>query len=97
MNFIYEKERITLNNESDEKIAEITWQDKGLIWLVDHTYTHPAYRGQGLALKLVDEVVRLAHEQGVKIMPICPYVIRQFDDHQHYFEIDARRNQEFKS
>jgi len=41
------------------------------------TYTPPEYRGMGLASKLMDEVVKFALENNLKIVPICSYA-------QHY-------------
>ena len=46
-----------------------------------HTWTDPQFRGQGVAAKLLDALVEYAVAQQVKIIPICSYVRRAFQDH----------------
>lgn len=43
-------------------------------WNLVHTYSEPASRGYGVASDLVRAVLDTAREQGVKIIPTCPYV-----------------------
>ena len=38
------------------------------------TFTEPELRGKGMARKLVDELVSTALEEGVGIVPTCPYI-----------------------
>lgn len=40
------------------------------------TFTEPELRGKGMARKLVDELVSVALENGVGIIPTCPYILR---------------------
>lgn len=42
--------------------------------LVDHTFVDSSLRGQGIARKLVDEVINKARTEGLLINPVCPYV-----------------------
>lgn len=50
--------------------------EKGKIYVLS-TYTPPEHRGMGLASRLMDEVVKFALENNLKIVPICSYA-------QHY-------------
>lgn len=43
------------------------------------TFVDDAGRGQGLARKLVNELVDYAKEQNVKIKPTCSYVVNLFE------------------
>ena len=38
-----------------------------------HTGVPPAYRGQGLAAKLVEAGLQWAREEGLKVVPACSY------------------------
>ena len=61
--------------------AEMTWRDGAAgQMIVDHTFTPPAARGQGVAARLADAVVAEAREAGRKIRPICPYMVDQMRD-----------------
>jgi predicted GNAT family acetyltransferase len=43
-------------------------------WNIVHTFTDPAVRGFGVASDLVQYTLDAAREQGVRIVPTCPYV-----------------------
>lgn len=43
-----------------------------------HTLVFEAYAGQGLAGKLLDALVEYARNNGVKIKPVCSYVVSAF-------------------
>lgn len=56
------------------EIAVLEYRVEGDRMLFTHTETPPAFRGRGIAEKLVLEGFRLARERGLKIVPICSYV-----------------------
>lgn len=54
--------------------AEITFQPSGQDTIViDHTYTDPKLRGQGIAKALVLKVTDYAKDNNLKIIPLCSY------------------------
>ena len=58
--------------------AELTWRNgPDGRYLVTHTFTPPAMRGQGVALKLVEAMVEIARGEGRRIVPYCGYVAAQ--------------------
>jgi uncharacterized protein len=68
--------RIVLNVDGRAS-GELTWRRDGPgVVVVDHTFVEPALRGRGYALKLVEELVRWAREDGLRIEPDCWYVRR---------------------
>ncbi len=71
--------------------AVLTWQrrekDGTPVRLVDHTFTPPEARGQGLAGKLVEAIVADAREHGFKIVPQCPYVVSAFARHPEWVDV----------
>lgn len=81
--FDFEDGRFFLNNDSGKMVAEITYTKAGEnILIIDHTFVDPVLRGQGIALKLVEAVIKLAIDQGKKIMPLCPYAKSVFDKNE---------------
>jgi predicted GNAT family acetyltransferase len=60
--------------------GELTYTrgEPGVI-VADHTYVDPIHRGRGYAQQLVDELVRWARRDGLKIEPACWYVRQQLE------------------
>ncbi|MDD7304959.1 MAG: GNAT family N-acetyltransferase [Peptoniphilaceae bacterium] len=56
------------------------------LWDLVHTVVSRAYGGQGIAGKLVDEIVAYARENNIKLIPTCPYVKRKFDKEPEKYE-----------
>ncbi|APE27597.1 Acetyltransferase [Aurantiacibacter gangjinensis] len=75
--------------EGAEQPAELTWRARGKARIADHTFTPPAARGKGIALKLVEAMVADAREQGFTIVPQCPYVAAQFRKHADWADVRA--------
>lgn len=73
--------------DGDKEIGECTYSDGEKIWIIDHTFTGPTYRGQGIAAELVSAVVEAAWEKGRKIMPLCPYAAKEFARKPAYHDI----------
>jgi predicted GNAT family acetyltransferase len=74
MNIIFDADRFYVGPDPQNPLAEITFLRKGNKRLViDHTFTDPSLRGQGIARKLVDTVVAYARENGLKLLATCPY------------------------
>lgn len=46
--------------------------------VAERTYTPPELRGRGIAAKLVQGMIEYAEEQGLKICPMCSYVVDYF-------------------
>lgn len=79
--FKSEKGRFYLEDDNNKMIAEITYEYlNDHVIDVDHTFVDSSLRGQGIARKLVDEVVLMARKDNLKIKPTCPYVVRVFEN-----------------
>ncbi len=66
---------------SDEKEAgrmTYSWagSDK---FIIDHTEVNSEYNGQGVGKKMVLAAVEYARENGLKIIPLCPFAKAMFD------------------
>lgn len=58
----------------DGLLAVADYRVEGGRMLFTHTEVPPAFRGRGIAEKLVLAGFRAARERGLKIEPICSYV-----------------------
>ena len=91
MMFKQEPGRFYINEESGKMIAEITYKYIGEYIAATHTFVDPVLRGQGIAQKLVDEVVRRSRSEGKKIDPVCPYVKNLFEKDMQYSDVYLKR------
>ncbi len=60
-------------------IGEIAYALEDGYMLATHTRVSQPYRGQGLAEELLSSLVAYADEEGMKIVPLCSYVIAAFE------------------
>ena len=74
----------------DDAEAELTYRrvDEHVVDF-DHTFTPPALRGQGVAGTLVRAGLAWAREQGLQVIPGCPYVAAFFDKHPEVADLRA--------
>ncbi|WP_073997255.1 GNAT family N-acetyltransferase [Anaerococcus urinomassiliensis] len=78
--------------DGDKKAGFCQYEEKtNDTWAITHTVVDSNYQGQGLASKLVDEVCEAARKENVKIIPICSYAVKKFDQEpEKYGDVDAR-------
>jgi predicted GNAT family acetyltransferase len=76
-------------HRNGHKAGEITYAQADGVWIVDHTFVEPEYRGQQLASDLLQAVVDDARKAGVKIEPACSYAAAQFKRRKDYADIRA--------
>jgi predicted GNAT family acetyltransferase len=74
--------------EADGAVAELTYSiaSPHLI-IADHTEVPDAFRGQGIGLKLAERLVADARAEGVKIVPLCPFVNAQRRRHPEWADV----------
>ena len=58
---------------------------------IDYSFVPPAYRGRGVALKLIVKAVEDARAKGYKITPLCGYVAAEFRHHPQWADVLERR------
>jgi len=88
MNFIYDKHRIYVLNESNKMIVEATFPAINETTVnIDHTYVDPSLRGQGIASKLMYETCAYIKKQGLKVVATCPYAVVWFKRHHEFDDI----------
>ena len=88
MEFKYEKDRIYLENEKGQCLAEVTFpkiSDNEVN--INHTYVTPSLRGQGIADKLVRELALYLRKNNVKAMATCSYAIDWFENNPEFKDV----------
>ncbi|AXY26530.1 GNAT family N-acetyltransferase [Suicoccus acidiformans] len=92
MDLKHEYQAIVYRDDEGKKLAEITYsltEDADIV-AADHTYVSPTLRGQGVAGKLLDELVSVMQKEGKQIKAVCPYVVRKFQEEpEKYNQINA--------
>lgn len=86
--FEEEENRFVVKDNKSNEVGEVTYSKAGAnILIIDHTGIDDAHRGQGLAEKLVLQVVEKAKKEDLKIMPLCPFAKREFEKNAEYSEV----------
>lgn len=65
--------------EGKERFAEMAVGISGKNLVVYHTEVSEKLRGQGIASRLVAEMVDFARDRGLMVVPLCPYVHAYFE------------------
>ena len=53
----------------------------------DHTEAPASMRGTGAAMALVEHMIADARANGLKIVPVCPYVLAQYRKHPEWSDV----------
>ena len=65
--------------EGEKKLGEVTYSRAGESMIIlDHTDVDPAFKGQGIGRTIIMELVDYARENGIKILPLCPFAASVF-------------------
>jgi predicted GNAT family acetyltransferase len=72
------------------EMAELVYERRDGVLDVQHTYTPPALRGRDLAARLTEAAFAYAREQGLKVVPTCPYTVGWVARHPEQRELVAR-------
>jgi hypothetical protein len=46
--------------------------------IIDHTEVEPEFKGKAVGKKLLYEIVEMAREKNIKILPLCPFANAMF-------------------
>jgi predicted GNAT family acetyltransferase len=65
------------------------FQDTGKMLIFDHTETDPAFEGQGIAKRLVQQALDDVRAKGKKIWPLCPFVAHFVKVNPEYMDLVA--------
>ncbi len=76
--------------EVSGEIAVADYRRQGDTLLITHTHTPPALRGQGIAGRLVAGMLADVRARGLKVTPLCSYVVDYFERHTDDQDLLAR-------
>jgi uncharacterized protein len=70
--------------------SEMTFQvrEDGVL-VIDHTRVPPALEGRGIAGRLMERAIDEAREKGLRIEPVCSYVVAAFRRHPDWSDVLA--------
>ena len=70
------------------KLAEMTFVFAGEgQFIIDHTEVDPSMKGQGVGNQLLDKAVEYARENGLKIIPLCPFAASVFKKNKDIHDV----------
>ena len=74
--------------ESGNRMAEMGYTNAGEDKIIiDHTFVETMFRGESLGRDLVKAGVDFARESNLKIIPLCPFAMAEFDKHPEYTDV----------
>lgn len=81
---VHNENQIARCSETGDLLAEITFPytdaQKDTV-NVDHTFVDASLRGQGIAGKLMIELVKELSDRNLKAVPTCSYAVNWFEKH----------------
>ena len=83
--------KIFIGDDENNPQAYMTYyfKTKSVI-VIDHTFVVSALRGQNIANRLFLFIVKMAEEEGWKIIPLCSYVVSAFEKHSELHHLLAK-------
>ena len=90
MNIVWEAEtRRSAAYDGEKRIGVAEIEEEGGRWVITHTEVDPAYGGQGIARRLIEEVIAAARRDGAKIVPLCSYADKMMQGKAAYADVLA--------
>lgn len=90
INYTYEPEnkRVAAYLDDGTETGELTYivREDGA-WVANHTFVDPSQRGKNIAAYMLDLFIEVAREAGVKIKPLCPYIVKAMVGKEEYADI----------
>lgn len=75
------QDKIVYLDDNNSIVAEIDFPKTGVNEItITHTFVDSSLRGQGIAKKLVEEVISIARKEKYNIRATCSYAMRYFND-----------------
>lgn len=87
--FEADKNRAAAYDEGTE-VGECTFVVRDNVWIINHTFVTPSYGGRGIAKSLVAKVSEHAREEGVKVLPLCPFAQKEYEENEEYHDLWAK-------
>ncbi|MGC4013506.1 MAG: GNAT family N-acetyltransferase [Luteolibacter sp.] len=73
----------------DGKLAFADYQVRDGVLVLPHVEADPALRGRGTAGRLMEGVLAIARERGLRVMPVCGYAAAWIQRHPEHRDLLA--------
>lgn len=73
----------------DGKLAHADYQIRGGVLMLPHVEADPALRGRGSAGRLMEGVLQIARQRGLKVRPVCGYAAAYIQRHPRHHDLVA--------
>jgi predicted GNAT family acetyltransferase len=80
-----ERHRFEIDLGDGFAFIEYTWHKKDVV--IMHTYVPDAHRGQGIAGKMIKQVLDYARDNKIPLIVYCPSVSKYIETHQEYQDL----------
>ena len=90
MEFTHKENEIVLLDENGILLAQITFpyaNNEKTAVDVNHTFVDTSLRGQGIAGKLMKELIKELQDRNLKAVPSCSYAAGWFEKHPEYSDL----------
>ncbi len=68
-------------------LGYIEFLDKDNIISINKVVVEESYRGQGIAGKLMEQIVNVSDEENKKINPVCPFAVSWFEKNKNFSHV----------
>ena len=75
--------------DGERRVGIAEFEDADGRWVITHTEVDPAYGGQGIARRLIEEIIAEARRTGKKIVPVCSYAEKMMRGREEYTDVLA--------
>jgi uncharacterized protein len=82
-----ERERYAITTDAGELAGFTQYRRRPELIAFVHTEIDPRFEGQGLASELIRAALDDAREQGLAVLPFCPFVDAYIKKHTEYAEL----------
>jgi len=69
------------------KLAFADYRLQGGVLVLPHVEADPALRGRGAAGRLMEGVMEIARQRGVKVRPVCSYAVAWLERHPEHGDL----------
>ena len=73
--------------DKENRVGIAEFEDADGRWVITHTEVDPAYGGQGIARRLIEEIIAEARRTGKKIVPVCSYAEKMMRRKEAYADV----------
>ena len=73
--------------DGEQRVGIAEFEDADGRWVITHTEVDPAYGGQGIARRLIEEIIAEARRTGKKIVPVCSYAEKMMTGKEEYRDV----------